>query len=103
MRRLHDLERGRQLAFKLGHRRAPSLECPLSLWADRSCDRFSRRRAGLCKDVLSVIVIILPSEKSRRSPRRLRKRPKSAALIDLGTCRYINSTTRYRQEADTFN
>ena len=102
MRRLHDLERGRQLAIKLGHRRAPSLECPHSLWADRSCDRFCRR-AGLCKDVLSVIVIILPSEKSRRSPGRCRKRPKSAALIDLGTFRYRNSAARHRQDAITFH
>ena len=31
VRRLHDLERRRQFAIKLGHRRAPSLECPLAL------------------------------------------------------------------------
>ena len=49
MRRLHDLERGRQLAIKLGHRGAPSLEYPHSLWADRSCDRFCRRREGFVR------------------------------------------------------
>src|SRR5215212_4425875 len=53
---------------------------------------------GLCKDVLSVIVIILPSEKSRCSSRRCRKRLKSAALIDLGTFRSRNSAARRRQE-----
>jgi hypothetical protein len=58
---------------------------------------------GFCKDVLSVIVIILPSEKSRRSPGRCRKRLKSAALIDLGTIRYINSAARHRQDAITFH
>jgi hypothetical protein len=58
---------------------------------------------GFCKDVLSVIVIILPSEKSRRSPRRCRKRLKSAALIDLGTFRYRNSAARCRQDAVPFH
>jgi hypothetical protein len=58
---------------------------------------------GFCKDVLSVIVIILPSEKSRHSPGRCRKRLKSAALIDLGTFRYRNSAARRRQDAITFH
>jgi hypothetical protein len=58
---------------------------------------------GFCKDVLSVIVIILPSEKSRRSPGRCHKRLKSAALIDLGTFRYRNSIARRRQEAIAFH
>src|SRR5215208_8469637 len=70
---------------------------------DRSYDRFCRRRAGLCKDVLSVIVIILPSEKSRRSRGGCRKRLKSAALIDLGTFRYGNSAACHRQDAITFH
>src|SRR3954470_1894443 len=63
----------------------------------------SAGRAGLCKDVLSVIVIILPSEKSRRTTGRCRKRLKSAALIDLGTISYRNSIARRHQEAVTFH
>src|SRR5215213_2405350 len=54
---------------------------------------------GFCKDVLSVIVIILPSEKSRCPAGRCRKRLKSAALIDLGTFRYGNSAACHRQDA----
>jgi hypothetical protein len=56
-----------------------------------------------CKDVLSVIVIILPSEKSRCPAGRRRNRLKSAALIYLGTFVYRNSAARYNQEAVTFN
>src|SRR5437899_1637048 len=58
---------------------------------------------GFVRNVLSVIVIILPSEKNRRSPGRCRKRLKSAALIYLGTFRYRNSAARRRQEAITFH
>ena len=59
-------------------------------------------KGGFCKDVLSVIVIILPSEKSRRSPGRCCKCLKSAALIDPDARRYKNSAARRRQEAVTF-
>ncbi len=102
MRRLHDLERGRQLAIKLGHlgRRPLNVRFPFGP-IDHATD--SAGRAGLCKDVLSVIVIILPSEKSHRTTGRCRKRLKSAALIDLGTFRYRNSTARRHQEAVTFH
>src|SRR5258705_2144840 len=78
---LDDLERRRQFAIKLGHCRAPSLECP----------RFSRNqsivRPNLSEkwrfyvDALSVIAIILPSEKSRRAPGTSCNCLKRAALI----------------------
>jgi hypothetical protein len=53
---------------------------------------------------LSVIVIILPSEKKAAVlPVSRRKRLKSAVLIDLGTLVYRISAARYMQEAVTFN
>ena len=80
VRRLHDLERGRQLAIKLGHRGAPSLECPHSL-PQRSIMRpILPAKGRACKDVLSVIVIILPSEKSRRLSWKMSQTPEKRRL-----------------------
>ena len=89
--RLHDLERGRQLAIKPGHRRAPSLECPQT--SGRSiCDRIASR--GSYEGALSVIAIILPSEKSSQCCWKLSQMPKSAVLIDLGPLPVRNSAAR---------
>src|SRR6266436_2923265 len=82
--RLHDLERRRQLAIKLGHRRAPSLESALP--KQLSASRFCRNNGCFYRCALSVITTILPSEKAVKKPQRswnVSQMPKTLGLIDL--------------------
>src|ERR1700750_1620251 len=84
--RLHDLERGRQLAIKLGHRRAPSLENPL-LWATGFC----QKNGGFCVDSLSVITTLMPREKSSRPSGTYLKGEKGPSSFPWDAFRHRNS------------
>src|SRR5882672_6035731 len=78
---LDDLERRRQFAIKLGHCRAPSLECP---YFPQNQSIVRPNLSGEWRfyvDALSVIAIILPSEKSRCAPGTSCNCLKRAALI----------------------
>ncbi len=76
--RLHDLERGRQFAIKLGHRRAPSLESAALAYA------FLPEKRRFYENPLSVITTVLPSEKSSQTAlERHLATPKTPGFIDL--------------------
>jgi hypothetical protein len=87
--RLHDLERRRQFAIKLGHRRAPFLKSalPKQLSASQlSASRFCRNNGCFYSCALSVITTILPSKKAVKKPQtsgKVPQMPKTPALIDL--------------------
>jgi hypothetical protein len=68
---LDDLERRRQFAIKLGHRRAPFLKSALPKQlsvSQLSAIRFCRNNGCFYSCALSVITTILPSKKAVKKP-----------------------------------
>src|SRR6185436_15099255 len=86
-----DLERGRQFAVSLGHRRAPSL-------GSAACRTiFSPRKNGvLCKLALSVITTILPSEKAKEAAGTCLKSRKRVLKSRISPPRLIWTPFRYK-------